>query len=302
MDRYKKLIATIACVAMAPIVWAAGKTPQSTVMDWMLNNIVLLIGLGVFVSALGALWYTFESIIYDKRRQVLAERGIELKPEAQVEKESIFKKVYDKAWDLIPMEKEGEIDLGHDYDGIRELDNRLPPWWVYTFYLTIVIGIGYLYVYELSDIGLTQNQEYEVAMEEAQIQKRKFMFAQANAVNEENVVAVTDAKALEDAQGMFNMKCASCHGTEGQGLQGLGPNFADQYWKNGGGVKNIFSTIKYGVPEKGMIAWKNQMLASDIQKLASYILTFEGTNPPNPKDPEGEIWVPEESDEETQTN
>lgn len=284
-------------VGITPALMAAQKGPQNTAWEWVLNNIILVLGLMVFVTALVALWNTFEAIIYDKRRQVLAERGIELKPEVHVEKESIFKQAYDKAWSLIPMDKEGEIDLGHDYDGIRELDNRLPPWWVYTFYITIVIGIGYLYVYHFSDIGLSQDQEYEVAMEEAKVQKMKFLFAQANAVNEENVVAVEDEASLQLAHEMFLMKCASCHGKLGEGLKGLGPNFTDQYWKNGGGIKNVFSTIKYGVPEKGMIAWKSQMQASDMQKLASYILNLEGTNPPNPKAPEGELWVAEEESE-----
>lgn len=297
MDRNKKLIATLACVAMAPALWAAGKSTTNTALDWVLDNIIIVLGLGVFVAALGALWYTFESIIYDRRRQTLAARGIELKPEIASQEDSIFKKMYDKAWSLVPVEKEGEIDLGHDYDGIRELDNSLPPWWVYLFYVTIFIGIGYLYVYHFSDIGLTQEEEYEEVMVEAKEQKLKFLFAQSNAVNETNVVALSDEKSLTEAHDIFSMKCASCHGKQGQGLQGLGPNFTDKYWKNGGGVKNVFSTIKYGVPEKGMIAWKDQMQASDIHKLASYILTLEGTNPPNPKDPEGEIWVPEENEE-----
>ena len=296
MNKIKKTTAIITLLAMAPALMAATQSPTSAALDWAMNNIVFVAGLIVFLTALVALWNTFETIIYDKRRKILAERGIELKPEVYLEKESTFKKIYDKAWSLIPMDKEEEFDLGHDYDGIRELDNRLPPWWVYTFYVTIFIGIGYLYVYHFSDIGLSQQEEYEVAMKEANIQKRKFLFAQANAVNEENVVAVKDAKSMQVAEEMFLMKCASCHGKKGEGLQGLGPNFTDQYWKHGGGIKNVFSTIKHGVPEKGMIAWKNQMQASDIQKLASYILTLEGTNPPNPKAPEGELWVANESE------
>ena len=302
MNRNKKIIATVTCVAMTPMLWAAGKVPKNLVLDWMINNIVLVIGVSVIVTALYSLWYTFESIIYHKRREVLAARGIELKPEVKGESDSLFKKMYDKAWSLVPMDKEGEIDLGHDYDGIRELDNRLPPWWVYTFYASIILAVGYLYVYQFSDIGLSQQEEYEVAMEEAKKQKMKFLFAQANAVNETNVVAVNDEKSLREAHEIFSIKCASCHGKQGQGVKGLGPNFADQYWKHGGGVKNIFRTIKYGVPEKGMIAWKNQMQASDIHKLASYILTFEGTNPPDPKAPEGDLWVAEKEAEEKQTN
>ena len=293
MDINKKVIALVSCLGMAPALWAVEKTAQEAAWTWVVNNIVVVIGLGVILFAFYALWNTFEAIIYDKRRQVLAEQGIELKPKEYVQEDSVFKKMYDKAWSLVPIDKEGEIDLGHDYDGIRELDNRLPPWWVYTFYLTIVIGIGYLYVYHYSDIGLSHQEEYSEAMEEAKVQKLKFLFAQSNAVNETNVVALSDEKSLQEAHEIFSMKCASCHGKQGQGLKGLGPNFTDQYWKHGGGVKNIFSTIKYGVPEKGMIAWKSQMQASDMHKLASYILTLEGTNPPNPKEPEGDLWVPE---------
>lgn len=297
MKNMKKIYSLVMFLGFTPLLLAAEKVPQNTAWNWVLNNIVFVIGLLVFIGAMASLWYTFESIIYDKRRKVLAKRGIELKPEVREEGESLLKKMYDKAWSLIPIEKEGEIDLGHDYDGIRELDNRLPPWWVYTFYVTIVMGMGYLYVYHFSDIGLSQDEEYAMVMEDAKMQKVKFLFAQANAVNEENVVALQDDNSLKEAHGIFTMKCASCHGKKGEGLQGLGPNFTDQYWKNGGGIKNVFRTIKYGVPEKGMIAWKNQMQASDIQKLASYILNLEGTNPPNAKAPEGEIWVAEDESE-----
>lgn len=291
MNRILKTILLIILSTQSTLLMAAGKVYKATAWDWALNHIFLILGAGVIILALGSLWYTFESIIYHKRREVLASRGIELKPVLRRDSESLLKKIYDKAWSLIPVDKEDEIDLGHDYDGIRELDNSLPPWWVYTFYVTILIGIGYLYVYHFSDIGLSQSQAYEEVMAEAKVQKMKFLFAQANAVNEENVVALQDENSLQYAHDIFVIKCASCHGKKGEGLKGLGPNFTDQYWKNGGGIKNVFRTIKYGVPEKGMIAWQNQMQASDIQKLASYILTLEGTNPPNAKAPEGELWT-----------
>lgn len=289
--RYKKQSVTIAMIiASTPMLMAAGSAQSHPLLDWMLNNIVLVIAGMVLITALASLWYTFESIVYNKKREMLAAQGIELKPGSEQKSDSIFKKLYDKAWSLVPMDKESEIDLGHDYDGIRELDNRLPPWWLYTFYLTIAIAIGYLYVYHFSDIGLSQKEEYAVAMEEARQEKLRYLISQANAVDETNVVALSDEGSLSEAKELFLLKCASCHGKLGEGLKGLGPNFTDPYWIHGGGVKNIFRTIKYGVPEKGMISWQTQLQPGTMQKLASYILTLQGTNPPNPKDPEGTLW------------
>lgn len=276
----------------APLMMAA--TAQTNpIWNWILENLIIILGLGVVILALGALWNTFESIVDHKKRELLAEQGIEFQAEVYKEEPSFLSTLSQKAWDLIPIDKEEEIDLGHDYDGIRELDNKLPPWWVYTFYLTIAIGIGYLYVYHFSDIGVNQKTEYLTAMEDARIAKVKYLATQANSVDESNVVVLTDEGSLAEAKELFTRNCVSCHGPNGQGLAGLGPNFTDPYWIHGGGVKNIFKTIKYGVPEKGMISWQTQLQPASMQKLASYIISLEGTNPPNPKEPQGEIWVEE---------
>jgi cytochrome c oxidase cbb3-type subunit 3 len=116
-----------------------------------------------------------------------------------------------------------------------------------------------------------------------------------DAVTEDNVTVVTDPVAWEKAEKIFGANCATCHGQNGEG--GTGPNLTDQYWKHGGGIKNIFSTIKYGVPEKGMIPWESQLSPENIQIVSSYIISIEGTNPPDAKEPEGELWVPEEETE-----
>ena len=95
-----------------------------------------------------------------------------------------------------------------------------------------------------------------------------------------------------DARRGAPARCAGgwpCHGQKGEGL--VGPNFADEYWIHGGGIKNVFKVIKYGVPDKGMIAWQAQLKPADMQKVGSYILTLQGTNPPNPKAPQGTIWA-----------
>lgn len=128
-------------------------------------------------------------------------------------------------------------------------------------------------------------------MEQAEKEKQAYLAQMANKVNEENVTALTDPAEIAEGKNIFLTNCATCHGKEGQG--GAGPNLTDDYWLHGGGIKNVFKTIKYGVPQKGMIAWETQLSPKQIQQVASYILTLRGTNPPGAKEPQGELWKEE---------
>lgn len=203
--------------------------------------------------------------------------------------DDFFIRLRKKYWeDPVPREREGEITLNHNYDGIRELDNHLPPWWVNLFLITIVWAVGYMWFYHWGGSGLSQEQRYEKEVADAKKEIAVALAGKANAVDESNVVALTDAAALGEGELIYKNVCAACHGQKGEGA--VGPNLTDEYWLHGGGIKNIFKTVKYGVPEKGMIAWSSQLKPADIQKVSSYILTMQGTNPPNPKGPQGEIW------------
>lgn len=188
----------------------------------------------------------------------------------------------------IPIEHESEVETDHEYDGIRELNNSLPPWWVYMFYITIVFSIVYL-IYFTYGGGPNQKAEYENAIAQAQIQKTEMLKKNAANIDENSVVALTDAALIAKGKSSFVTKCAACHGQNGEG--GVGPNLTDDFWINGGGVKNVFKTIKYGVQEKGMIAWQNQMNPTEMQQVASYILTLKGTNPANAKAPQGTLYT-----------
>ncbi|MDX1409282.1 MAG: cytochrome c, partial [Saprospiraceae bacterium] len=118
-----------------------------------------------------------------------------------------------------------------------------------------------------------------------------YLAGQADEIDETNVELLTSASDIEQGKEIYTMQCVVCHGTQGEG--GVGPNFADQYWIHGGDIKDLFRTIKYGVPEKGMISWSALLRPSEMQQVASYILTFQGTSPTNPKAPQGELWTPE---------
>lgn len=202
----------------------------------------------------------------------------------------------------VPIEKEATIQFEHEYDGIRELDNVLPPWWLWMFYTTIAFSFVYLIHYHITPIkalekigfvgpGVGQEELYKMEMEQAEKEKQAYLAQMANKVNEENVTALTDPAEIAEGKNIFLTNCATCHGKEGQG--GAGPNLTDDYWLHGGGIKNVFKTIKYGVPQKGMIAWETQLSPKQIQQVASYILTLRGTNPPGAKEPQGELWKEE---------
>ena len=191
--------------------------------------------------------------------------------------------------DAVPIERENEILMDHDYDGIRELDNNLPPWWKYGFYVTILFGVIYLIHYHVVGSGDLQLTEYTNEMAAAEAQLAEYRAAQANMVDEANLAALDDPARIEAGKKVFMDNCKICHGEYGEG--NIGPNFTDKYWIHGGGIANVYNTIKTGVPDKGMISWANQLTPGQIHEVASYILTLEGSNPPvKQKEPQGDLW------------
>lgn len=190
----------------------------------------------------------------------------------------------------VPIEQEGSIDMGHDYDGIRELDNSLPPWWLYGFYITIGCAFLYFGYYHIGT-DWSSEQEYQEEMAEAAVIKEAYLAKVANGVNENTVVMLTDAGKISEGQEIYTTYCVACHGSEGQG--GIGPNMADAYWIHGGDIKDVFRTIKYGVIDKGMTPWQEMLKPQEMQAVASFILTLQGTTPPDAKAAQGELYAPE---------
>lgn len=188
-----------------------------------------------------------------------------------------------------PMHEESKIDLGHNYDGIRELDNRLPPWWLYGFYITIIFAGIYLWRYHVSHTAPLSGEEFTIAMQKADEEKAAYMKNAANLVDETNVKLLTDAADLAEGKKIFTNPayCAACHRADGGGQ--VGPNLTDVYWIYGGGIKDIFKTIKYGTT-KGMKSWKDELSPSQIAQVSSYVKSLKGSNPPSAKDPQGDMY------------
>ena len=195
------------------------------------------------------------------------------------------------------MEKEADMIMeDHEYDGIRELDNHLPPWWTYLFYLTIVFSIVYVLLYHFLDTAPLQLEEYNIEMAAAASAKVERQAEAGEIIDETNVVLATEATQLANGESIFQSSCALCHRNDGGGM--VGPDLTDEYWIHGGSLKDIFSIIKYGVIEKGMVSWEAALKPEDIRDVSSFIFNLQGTNPPNPKPPQGEVYIPPEPAEE----
>lgn len=190
------------------------------------------------------------------------------------------------------IEEEHEIILDHNYDGIQELDNNLPPWWVYLFYASIIFAVVYLARFHIFD-GYTQEMEYERSVAEAQLEIEEYKRTAKGLVDVNSVELLTEAADLNAGKAIYTANCVACHMADGGG--GIGPNLTDEYWILGGSIKDVFHTVSEGGRAgKGMVAWKQMLKPLEMAQVSSYILSeFPGTTPANPKEPEGEIWTEE---------
>ena len=194
--------------------------------------------------------------------------------------------IFSKLLGLKPLEQEKDLLIEHEFDGIKELDNPVPGWFNLLFYGSIAVGIMYFVTYHVTEWGQSQEQEYATEMKEADVAKKAYLASSANNIDESTVKESSDAGTLDAGKAVFSTNCVACHGDKGQGT--VGPNLTDEYWLHGGKVGSVFKTIKYGVPDKGMISWEKTLTPKQISEVSNYILSLKGTNPENAKAPQGD--------------
>ncbi len=261
-------------------------------MTLLLQNIVVVFAGIIIIGALLIMYRTLMVILEQEKIQAMEEAGIKVKDPSEIEKgPSAWEKMMKWLSGAVPVSREKEVDLGHSFDGIRELDNRLPPWWLGLFYGSIIFAVVYMYYYHFSGNEWSSRGEYREEMAEAERSKRLYRVQMADVVDEESVEFLTDELALEQGNVIFQSNCATCHGENGEG--GVGPNLTDPYWIHGGTINDVFSVIKYGVAEKGMVSWQSQIRPAAMEKVASFIMTLQGTEPENAKEKEGQYHDPE---------
>lgn len=292
----KKIVALLSFLALSVASFAQEAAPAKTFMsDPFSDPMFPLYALASFIFIV-ALLVVFVAIYILKVLNLFILKAAEEKAVSEgrvyVPEPSAWSKFYMWVNGLRPMEKESELLLDHNYDGITELDNHLPPWWKWLFYGTIIWAGVYLVVYHFTDSLPLQDQEYQNEVTLAQEQKAKLMASKPQVVIDENTLTYEKNDAfIQAGRKVYVTNCASCHMPDGQGS--IGPNLTDEYWIHGGSIKNIYATIKNGVQEKGMISWGPVLSPEQIRDVSFYIKSIKGTNPPNPKAPQGTVYVEE---------
>ncbi len=271
--------------------WAnAQATNSANLIEGFSNEAVLIFALGFTLTVLLSIFAVLAATVYALLGQVATEKAVSTE-----EATPFWTWFWEKFNAAKPQSMEKDILLDHEYDGIHELDNNLPPWWKYGFYASIVFSVIYLWVYHFSDESgqAVSVQEYYAELEVAEAQKAAYLARMESMIDETNVTALADAGELSEGKDIYMQNCRACHGGAGEG--GVGPNLTDVYWLHGGSMGDVFSIVKYGVPEKGMLSWKEKLTPKQMQQVSSFIMTLQGTNPANGKEPQGTKYTAEEA-------
>jgi cytochrome c oxidase cbb3-type subunit 3 len=254
------------------------KFPMITV--FLLVFLFLLIAIEITVSAIDTI--TYHLLTEEQKAKLDEVNNLSFK-------ESVwYKKMMKAITKSESIENEDQLLLAHDYDGIKELDNTLPPWWVYLFYGCIVFAVVYLVRFEIMG-GDNQETELKNEMAQAKIDVAQYMKTAPDLMDEKTVTLLTDPADLAAGKAIYTTNCVACHRADAGGQ--IGPNLTDNNWILGGGIKNVFHTINNGGRDgKGMISWKATLKPKEIQKVSSYVLSLQGSNPKDSKAPDGEVW------------
>jgi cytochrome c oxidase cbb3-type subunit 3 len=255
------------------------KYPMVAVFLFVL--LFLLIAIEVTLNAVNTIMYRL--LTEEEKAKLAYEESLSLKDK------SWYKNLMQRLTRTVPIEDEKQLLMDHDYDGIKELDNNLPPWWVYLFYACIVFSVIYLVRYEIMGAP-DQETELKTELAQAKVEVAEYMKTAPDLMDEKTVTLLTEPADLDKGKAIFTTNCVACHRADAGGQ--IGPNLTDEHWILGGGIKNLFHTITNGGRDgKGMIAWKASLKPKEIQAVASYVISLRGSNPKDPKAPDGEIWV-----------
>ena len=285
----KRLIYTMAILLSSDQLWAA-ETSSSGSSGNTFSEVVLIL-------FLIALLFLIVSLVLLKTVQVMAKEiknpallpSEEAKPMLEYSEWITIEKASPSIWSKImglrPISEEKDMMMDHEFDGIGELDNPTPAWFMGLFYATILFSIIYFFNYHVFEWSPLQDEEYVIEMKEAEVAKAAVLAKSGEIIDENTVKLSTDPGIIASGKAIYLQNCVACHGALGEGT--VGPNLTDDSWIHGGTVNEIFKTIKYGVPEKGMISWEKTLTPKQTSDLTNFILSLQGTNPPNPKGAQG---------------
>lgn len=195
-----------------------------------------------------------------------------------------LRRQYDAAFKKQSDTHEKDILIDHGFDGIMELDNQLPKWWLGLFYFGTVFCIVYICAYAFTDFAHPIS-EYDKEYKEQEAAIAQYLKDQPPVTIESAAFSEDNIAAGEE---IFKTNCVSCHSDGGKG--GIGPNLTDNFWHNQPEktlFKNVFHVVENGVTGTAMQAWgKNGVLTGgDIEKVAAYVYSINQLKKPiTPKD------------------
>jgi cytochrome c oxidase cbb3-type subunit 3 len=236
---------------------------------WLLvenGDIYLLIAVNLFL--VGIVFYL--KSMFNRLLNMVYQRKVNEK----IQKVKPLKKLNQVLTDVVPIEEEHKILMDHEYDGIRELDNNLPPWWVWGFFFTIVFAFCYLFNYHILGTGDLQYTAYDKEMKKADIEVKAYLSKMEMNVDETNATFMKDGANLSKGKALFETNCVTCHNPKGEG--NIGPNLTDKNWIYGYDIKDVFKTIKLGTPN-GMPEHNSKFNPLQIQQVASFVLSLPDT-------------------------
>ncbi|MDZ4674905.1 MAG: cbb3-type cytochrome c oxidase N-terminal domain-containing protein [Gemmatimonadota bacterium] len=177
--------------------------------------------------------------------------------------------------------------LDHEYDGIKEYDNPLPRWWVWTWWATIIFSV--LYWFNVPGIGIGQGQiaDYEAEMAVAEAQRAQLAALRPGPTEQSLLALKSVDSTLALGQTTFGQMCVACHGPDGGGV--IGPNLTDDAWIHGESAMEVYTIVNEGVLAKGMPAWGTMLSPAQVEAVVAYVMSLRGTTPASPKAPEGVV-------------
>ncbi len=244
------------------------------------TDLYLMLALNIVL--VGVVWYlrnTFKSLVRMVKPEV--EKTPAEMAAARPSKKAM-KKLNVILNDIVPIEDEAKILMDHEYDGIQELDNNLPPWWVWMFWATIIFSFFYMFHYHVFKTGDLQVAEYNKEIEQSKKDIDAYLSKMAMNVDETNATLLEDEAALASGKALYTANCVMCHNPNGEG--NIGPNLTDEYWIHGNDVKDIFGIVKHG-NANGMPEHASKLNPIQIQELSSYVLSMPFAKG---KEPEGD--------------
>jgi cytochrome c oxidase cbb3-type subunit III len=272
---------SIALLFFLPIALSAQAMDTTTSAPASSTNFLRMFLLGLIVMEVVVLTI-FGNIFYKQFNYF--EKGPS--PEQpDVKKESALARWWNKMNNFGPIEDEAKIDLGHNYDGIRELDNNIPAWFTGIFLATVLFGVIYMWRYHIAEISPLQIEEYKLEEEQAAIDHAQYLKTAGSTIDEATLAFSSEAADLENGKKLYLSNCANCHVADGGGAQG--PNLTDKNWVYGCAPGDIYKSIKYGRP-KGMMAWKDNFNDKQITELMNYVHFLQGSKPASPKPAQGD--------------